>query len=110
MKNYDKFMQVVAFFAFIIPVALTGCGVKGSYTKSSTVETAESAPIETERQTVNETERVTKPVESENGRYYAVKNKDSEETVDEVRLHGVNGELYIEYGGKQAAVPWARTL
>ncbi len=109
MKNYDKFMRAVAFFAFIIPVALTGCGVKGSYTKSSTVETAESLPPETERQTVNETEIVTKPIEYENGRYYAVKNKDSEETVDDVRLHGVNGELYIEYDGKQAAVPWART-
>lgn len=104
-----KIKTVVIFFCSLIFVALTGCGVKDSYTKSSTVETAESLLPETERQTVNETEIVTKPIESENGRYYAVKNKDSEETVDDVRLHGVNGELYIEYDGKQAAVPWART-
>lgn len=109
MKNYNKFIAFAVIFGSIIPVTFTGCGVKGSYTKSSTVETAESLPPETERQTVNETEIVTKPIESENGRYYAVKNKDSEETVDDVRLHGVNGELYIEYDGKQAAVPWART-
>lgn len=109
MKNHNKLKTFAVISGGIILAALTGCGVKGSYTRSSTVETMESTPYETERQTEKEAEKVTEPIAFENGRYYFVKDKDSEDTVSEVRVHGVNGELYIEYDGKQTAVPWARS-
>lgn len=92
--------------------ALTACGTKGSYTGGgvqggaalgeNTTEYTESLTQETDKQT-----DVTEPETEYNGKYWKVKTSDLEGTVDWVKVRGFEGELYIEYDGKEVTVPWA---
>lgn len=120
MKRHIKNIAVIIILSFITATMLTACGTKGSYTGNgrhgggaadgNIAEPSEALSSETDKQTTEKSTEQTKETEPEteyNGRYYEVKNVHSEGTVDWVRLHGLNGELYIEYDGKQVAVPWA---
>lgn len=120
MNGHKKSSIGFIILGFMIASLTTACGTRGSYTGSGNrgaaadgdlVESSEALPAETEKQNTESAKKHTEPTEPEtkyNGNYWKVKTADWKDTVDWIVMHGLNGELYIEYDGKQAAVPWAR--
>lgn len=112
MKKRNGIIAISAIWGCIAISALTACGTKGSYTRGgvqggaalggNTTEYTGSLPQGTDKQT-----DVTEPETEYDGKYWKVETSDREGTVDWVKVRAFGGELYIEYDGREVAVPWA---